>query len=390
VPVLTKPQQKFAGGRRRRWPRILLWAVLVTSAVLVCARVFAPSVVQRSINRRLNRIPGYAGQVDHIHLQIWRGAYELDGVKIVKRDGKVQEPFFKAKEIDFSVAWRELFHRRFVSDIYVEDAHLVFQRGATEATSQLSADRRWQDVIHDIFPIDITHLEIKGGSIRFIDTTREPNVNVAVENVEVLATGLRNRPSDNNEEYPAKIDVSGKSIGEGHLRLFVKLEPLADQPHFESNAELTKVALPALNNFLKAYAGVEVSQGHFELFGQMAMKNGHYEGYVKPFLDHVDFTSPNPKDEDLGRRIWQGLVAAISELFKNGKTKQIGTRIPFSGDTKNFDVGTARAIANGLHQGFIKALPHGFEGTTHPDDKSSKLPPAPPSPGEQTAKAPSS
>ena len=27
----------------------------------------------------------------------------------------------------------------------------------------MAADRRWQDVITDIFPIDITHLEIKGG-----------------------------------------------------------------------------------------------------------------------------------------------------------------------------------------------------------------------------------
>ena len=339
-------------------------------------------MVRHAVNSRLSKIPGYSGHVERIHLQLWRGAYEIDGLKIVKSNGKIREPFFSAKHIDFSVAWRELFHRKFVSDIYAQDVHLVFQKGKTEETSQLSADRRWQDVINDIFPIDITHLEISGGTLRFIDTTRDPNVNIAVQNIKVVATGLRNRPDENGEEYPAKIDVSGESIGGGHLRLFSKLDPLATQAHFELNVELKKVSLPALNDFLKAYAGVEVSKGHFEFFGQMAVQKGHYEGYFKPFLDHVDFTLPNSKDEGLGRRIWEELVAAVAELFKNGKTKQIGTRIPFSGDAKTFDVSTLRAIANGLHHGFIKALPQGFEGTTHPDDKASTLPPA--SPGPQT------
>jgi hypothetical protein len=329
------------------------------------------------------RIPGYAGNVAKVQLQVWRGAYRLDDIRIVKRNGQVREPFFKARRIDFSVAWRELFHRKFVSDIYVEDAHLVFEHGTTEETSQMAADRRWQDVITDIFPIDITHLEIKGGAIHFIDTSRQPEVDIAVEDLNVIATGLQNRPSDKGEAYPAKIDVSGRSIGNGRLRLYAKLEPLAAQAHFQLNAELIKVELPALNKFLKAYAGIEVSKGQFEIFGQIATQKGHYEGYVKPFLDHVDFTPPKSDDKNLGEHLWQSLVAAVSELFKNKATKQIGTRIPFSGDAQNFNVSTLRAIANGLHQGFIKALPQGFEGTTHPDTKSSTLPPVPPPPATQ-------
>ncbi len=389
VETLSQTREAGPAVRHRRWPLGLLYAALAVVAALAVGRLLAPAYVQRAINRRLNQIPGYAGNVAHVQLQLWRGAYRIDDIQIVKRDGKVREPFFKAKRIDFSIAWRELFHRKLVSDIYVEDAHLVFQHGATEETSQLTADRRWQDVIVDIFPIDITHFEIKGGAIRFIDTSRQPNVDIAVEDVKVLATGLRNRPSENGEAFPAKIDVSGRSIGGGQLRLFAKLEPLADQAHFQLNGELTKVELPALNNFLKAFAGIEVSKGQFELFGQIATQKGHYEGYVKPFLDHVDFTRPESDDKSVGEQVWQNVVAAVSELFKNRVTKQIGTRIPFSGDAQKFNVSTLRAIANGLHQGFIKALPHGFEGTTHPDDKSSTLPPVAPPPAKQEPASPS-
>jgi hypothetical protein len=375
-------------GRGRRWPQAVLWVVLGLAAVLLVARLLAPACVRREINDRLARIPGYAGRVADIHLQLWRGAYRIDDMQIVKRSGKVREPFFTAKRIDFSIAWREIFHGKLVSDIYVTDGHLVFLRGPTEETSQLTADRRWQDVINDIFPIDITHLEIKGGIIRFVDTTREPNVDIAIRDLEVNATGLRNRPVAKGVEFPAKIDLSGRSIGEGRLRLYAKLEPLADQAHFQLAVELTKVSLPALNDLLKAYAGIEVSRGEFEVFGQMAVQKGHYEGYVKPFLDNVDFKNPEGEDKNLGKRIWKGVITAAAELFKNRETKQIGTRIPFSGDAQSFDVSTLRAIANGLHHGFIKALPHGFEGTTHPDEKKSTLPPVPETPKQAPAGTP--
>jgi hypothetical protein len=339
--------------------------------------MLAPGYVRRAINRRLGEIPGYGGQVDKVSLQLWRGAYRLDHIRIVRSSGRIREPFFAAKEIDFSIAWRELIHRRLVSDIYVADGHLVFLRGPTEETSQMTADRRWQDVINAIFPIDITHLVINGGIIEYIDTTREPRVDIAVRDLKVIATGLRNRRAEEGQEFPASIDLSGRTFGDGDLRLYAKLEPLADQPHLQLALELKKVSLPALNDLMKAYAGVDVSRGQFELFGQMAMQKGHYEGYVKPFLERVEFKAVD--DKDLGERIKKDVLSALAELFKNRDTNQIATRIPFSGDAKNMDVGTLRTILNGLHHGFVKALPQAFEGTTHPDESKTTLPPVAPS-----------
>jgi hypothetical protein len=375
---LSEPGRKT--GRRTGW--LWLRGVLIGLAALACvaivARVIAPEYLRRAINKRLGEIPGYSGQVDRVSLQVWRGAYRLDQIRIVRSNGRVKEPFFSAKQIDFSIAWRELFRGKFVSDIYITDGHLVFLRGPTEETSQMTADRRWQDVINDIFPIDITHLVIDGGIIEYIDTTRDPRVDVAVRDLKVIATGLRNRPSEDGQEFPASIDLSGRTFGDGDLRLYARLEPLALQAHFQLALELKKVSLPALNDMMKAYAGVDVSRGQFELFGQMAMQRGHYEGYVKPFVDHVEFKPVDDKDKSLGVRLKKELVAVVAELFKNHVTRQIATRIPFSGDSNKMDVSTIRTIVNGLHHGFVKALPQAFEGTTHPDEKKSTLPPAKP------------
>jgi hypothetical protein len=380
MPV-PPPSAPLPGVRKRsRWPRRILIAAVVLVALGTGARLIAPTVLRRAINHRLDRIPGYGGHVEAIGLEVWRGAYRIYHIEIVQRSGKVREPFFTAKQIDFSLAWGELFHGKVVSNIEVTDGQLIFLRGPTQETSQLTADQRWQDVINDLFPIDITHLVINGGIIEFIDTTHQPKVDIAIRDIKVVATGLQNRPAEKGLEYPATIDISGRSIGDGDLRLHAKLEPLADQPHFLANLELKKVSLPSLNDLMRAYAGIDVSRGQFELFGQIAMQKGHYEGYVKPFLDHVDFKGFDDKNKDLGQKLWKDIVAGVAELFKNRSTKQLATRIPFSGDAKKMDVGTLRTILNGLHHGFIKALPQGFEGTTHPDDRKSTLPAVAPKP----------
>jgi Domain of Unknown Function (DUF748) len=361
-------------GHLLRWSRRCLVFAGVVAAVLLTARLLAPGYMKRAINRRLAEVPGHTGHVDGIGLHVWRGAYRIDHISIVKTNGKVSEPFFAADQIEFSVAWREIIRGRLVSDITITNARLNFVRGPSDETSQLTADKRWQDVINDIFPIVINHLDIKGGILRFVDTTRDPRVDIAVRNLSLEATGLRNRRSDTGEDFPARISLSGRTIGNGDLRLFAKLDPLADQPNFELAVELTKVTLPALNDVLRAYLHVDVSKGRFEVFGQMGMRNGHYEGYVKPFVDHLDFKYAGDDKKGLGERIWKDVVADIAAFIRNGKSKQIATRIPFSGESGTLDVGTWKTIANSLHHGFIHALSQGFEGTTHPDARETKIP----------------
>jgi hypothetical protein len=296
----------------------------------------------------------------------------MEGLKVTKSGGKVPEPFIAADRIDFSIYWKDLVRGRVVSQIYIRNIQLNFHRGRNEQESQLNADRRWKDLTNDLFPIDITFLDIKGGVLRFVDSTQTPKVDIEIKDLSIRATGLRNRVGEEKGPYPAKVQLTGTTIGGGELRLYAKIEPLADKPHFELNLELTKMVLPALNDFLHAYAGVQVAQGRFELFSQMAMRNGHYEGYIKPFFN--DLRLGDSVDESLGQRIKTRLFAAFAEFAKNNKTKQVATRIPFSGEKGALDIHTWKTIENGLHHGFVKALSQGFEGTANPDKVATTAP----------------
>ena len=348
-PARSRPWQRFS-----RTTLIILGVVVV---LLVAARLALPYVLRSAINRRLEKIPDYTGWVNDVGVSLYRGAYTLNGVVIQKRNGQVAEPYFRAERIDFSVAWRELFHGKFVSDIALEKPMLTLVEGETGEASQVTTkDQRWQDVVHDIFPIDITWLKITEGQLRYINNTTNPKADIRVAHLRVLATGLRNRADNSAGEFPATIVLEGETIGSGILKVSAQLEPLAVEPHFLVKLELEKASLPAMNEFLRAYAGVDVSKGTFSGYLEMVARDGHFEGYFKPFFDQVDFSQPAGQSRNLKQEVWEWFVSAFATIFKNHQRDEVATKIPFSGEFKNLDVHVWETIKNLLHHAFIHPL----------------------------------
>ncbi|MES2692368.1 MAG: DUF748 domain-containing protein [Verrucomicrobiota bacterium] len=343
-------------------------SVAILVIVLVGARIALPYVVKKQVNDRLGQIPGYAGSVKDIGISLLRGAYTLEGLEIYRVTGEVREPFVLANEIDFSVAWRELFRGKIVSDIYIEDGQITFVAGDTAAESQKDLDKRWQDVIEDIFPIDITHLEMRNGLVRYQDTRTKPHVDLFVRNMRVLATGLRNRPKDDGKEFPADILIEGDSLGRGKLRLAISADPLAEQPHFHLSAKLDEVNLPDLNESLRAYANVDVSSGTFRVAAEMAGKDGGFQGYVKPFFENVNFNNVEDRKKNVFSRLWENMVQGVAWLVKNKHRDQVGTRIPFQGQFGDPKYGLLTTIANLFRHGFIRAFDPTIEGSVKPDN----------------------
>ncbi len=374
-PVHVRPRTA-AAFLHRAWVYSRTLSILVgaLAALLGAARIALPSFLRSQINARLNRVPGYAGHVDGVHVALWRGAYALRGVQIVKEQGSEIDPLFSARVIDFSLAWRELIHGKVLSDIRIDDVRVNFVRAATPEASQLEVDRTWQDVVSDIFPIEITRVVINNGLVHYLDRTANPAVDVFVEHLQFGATGLRNRPSNSVERFPAHIRLTGDLIGGGRLSVWADAEPLAPQPHFEVHGQIEHVSLPALNPFLKAYGGVEVDSGDFKLYAEMAARDGRFEGYAKPFFIHVKFADFTEPGRSTSERIWQAVASGLVLILKNKAQDELATRIPFSGQFGRTHVGVWKTITSMLHNGFIHALPAAIEHSV----KSDALKPASP------------
>jgi hypothetical protein len=354
--------------RVRAWPRRVLLTVIIVAGVLLAARIALPYVVKKQVNDRLAKIPGYWGEVGDIGISLIRGAYSLHDLGIYKISGAVREPFVKAKHIDFSVAWRELFRGKIVSDIIIKNIELNFVAAGSEAVSQKDIDRRWQDVVNDLFPLEITFLEVTDGLVRYQDLTRKPPVDVFIKNTHVLATGLRNRAGERGEEFPAKIRVEGETLGGGKVSLFVTADPLAPHPHFHLSAKVDGVNLPALNESLKAYANVDVSRGTFQMAAEMGAKDGGFQGYVKPFFEDLDFNNLEDRNKGVFTRLWEKAVQGLAWLVKNKPRDQVATRIPFQGRFGDPQIGLLATIANLFRHGFVRAFNPTVEGSVRPEN----------------------
>ena len=342
--------------RWKRFPRATLVTLGMLAVLLIVARVALPHVLRSAINSRLKRIPDYTGWVDRVGVGLWRGAYTLHGVVIQKRTGRMAEPYFRAEQIDFSVAWRELFHKKFVGDIAVDKPMLTLIAGPSSDVTQLAADHRWQDAINDIFPINITWLKITDGQLRYINHTTRPEVDIRVAHVRALATGLRNRAEETGNEFPATIVLEGETIGGGGLKIAAQLEPLARDPHFLLKLELEKVSLPAMNEFLRAYGGFDVSRGTFSNYMEVVAHDGHFEGYCKPFFDQADFRQPPGETRNIKQEVWEWFVSSFATIFKNHPRNEVATKIPFSGEFRNLDVHVWQTLRNLLHHAFVHPL----------------------------------
>ena len=114
---------------RYRWPLIGLGSLIV---LLVALHLALPYLVRDYLNDKLADMGDYRGQIADVDLAWWRGAYQINGLKIVKTSGKVPVPFLDAPLIDLSVSWHSLWSdRAVVAEVTFVRPELNFVDGAS-------------------------------------------------------------------------------------------------------------------------------------------------------------------------------------------------------------------------------------------------------------------
>src|SRR5690606_32032564 len=121
----------------------------------------------------------------------------------------------------------------------------------------------------------------------------------------LVAADLRNRGAPDDVAMPARLRMTATTDAGGRMQIDGRGEPLADAPRFDVNVEVQHIALPQLNDFLRAYANVDVRAGSLSVYGEFAAADGEFEGYVKPFLENVDFADSEGQRKSLSSRFWE-------------------------------------------------------------------------------------
>jgi len=341
--------------RRLKYPLILL----ALAILLVAGRLALPYFVLDYINERLVALDGYDGHVEDIDIALWRGAYRIDGITIVRENGG-ETPFFTADHLDLSLEWRSLLEGAVVGTAAFASPTVNLVQAESGEQTQLGKGVDWFARLEEFFPFRFNTIEAQDGSVTF----RAPGIAtqdaLTAENVTAEIRNLTN-VADSGVEAFASFDADGEVLGRAPLRIAGRVDPSAGQPTFDVNMTLEKVDLVALDPWLRTYAKVDAESGSFELYSEVAANDGAFKGYVKPLMQDVNIYSSEEEEPNPLRRLWEGLVEVVAELFENQPEDQVASLIPISGRLDDPDVGVFEAIIGVLRNAFVGAFSRSLE-----------------------------
>lgn len=335
---------------KKRW--IAFWTLVV---IFIALHFALEPVALHYVNKALGNIDGYDGHVDDVDIALYRGAYAIDTLTLEKVDGDLREPFVKIDRIDLSVQWKALFKGAIVGEIIMVKPIINFQVSPATGEVEAGDGGDWTEAITSLLPIEINRFEIRNGQVHYIDDTQSPAVDVMAYNINALATNLNNA-DDNEELLPSHISLSSGISEQGSIAAEMDINILKQTPDFDLSLELKDLNLTYLKDFTDAYANFTFKEGMLYASSEIAMKDGAFDGYVKPVISDAKIIDLKNKDTNFWRKAWEVIVGTTLKVFSNQPKDQFATEVSFSGDINNTEIGIWGTLGNVLENAFLNAF----------------------------------
>lgn len=345
---------------------IIFFSILLVA--LIGFRLYLPYLIRDYVNRSLKDMEDYSGHVAAVHLALWRGAYGVRDVVIVKKEATKNSPFCSIDYLQLSIQWRALFRGSVVGRAEFIRPTLNMVQGSNSADTQLGTDNNWGKALEKLFPFNFNEISVHQGTVKFRAPGIESKDAMVLHGIEARLTNLTNVMDQNNAAF-ARFELHGKVLGNAPLEVTGRLDPYAPSPTFEIDLKLEQVKLPELNPWLQAYARVNADAGTFSLYSSSAAADRKFKGYVKPVLKDVSIVSIKEEANPL-ERLWAGLVQLVANIFKNHPQDQLATKIPFSGSIDDPKAGVFTTIVNVLRNAFVAAFSNSLDQRIHLEDVS--------------------
>ncbi|MGE8498227.1 MAG: DUF748 domain-containing protein [Pseudomonas sp.] len=343
-----------------------LWILLGLAGLVLAIHIALPYVIRDYLNEKLADMGDYRGHIVDVDLEWWRGAYRINGLKIVKADGEVPVPLLLAPGIDLSVSWQALWQdQAIVARVLFERPELNFvDGGPQEKNTQSGAGVDWREQLGKLLPITLDEVRVADGKVAFHNYTSTPPVEVAATDVNASLYNLTN-VADVSGERVATFDGQALLLGHAPLEAKAAFDPFENFEDFEFRVRATDIELRQLNDFSSAYGKFDFNAGTGDLVVEANAENGQLSGYIKPLLRDVDVFNwqQDVEDDDKGffRSIWEALVGGGETVLKNQQKNQFASRVELSGNVRDQNVSAFQAFLAILRNGFVQAFNARYE-----------------------------
>jgi hypothetical protein len=344
--------------RKRKW----IAGLAVVAVVFVAARLALPHVVEDYANRRLAALQSYEGHVGDIDIHLWRGAYSIDDIVIVKKGAQRNVPFFRSRRTDLAIEWPSLLHGSIVATARFDRPQLNLVQAESKQQSQLGDEENWRVQLQKLFPFRFNTIEVARGTVKFLAPGIETGDAITARNVRGRVTNLTNVVESGKETF-ADFRINADVLNGAPAVVAGSVNAFAREPTFDVNLEVKNVQLPQVNPWLREYIKADAEAGNFELYLELAAANGRFKGYAKPILENVDLYRSNEAEQSALRRVWEGFLDFAADVLNNDAADQVAARIPFTGTIENPETSVFATIASVLRNAFVSAFARSLEGS---------------------------
>ena len=335
----------------------IFWTLLI---LVIIVRITAPRIILQQTNKFLSDFsPVYKGHIEDLNLGIIRGAYEIRGFELLIKGNK-PERFIHAHSIDVSVAWREIFKGRLVTDIILDKLDVTLTKNTLDSFSKAKeqAKNDTKKATSKIFPVKVESLEVKNSTFEFADVISIPEEK-RWRLTEIQGRGSNLTPSEKSTRTLATLQ--GKIFDQAIIRAVANLELLKSPMQWDLDLELKDFNLPSANKVLSHKLPLTITTGTLDLYGEVISKENRIEGYVKPFLKKADIVADKEKFHGFKHGTIEISSAAANLIFRSAKERTVATKINFSYDNSDIKINSAKAFNEALKNGFLEEIPEGLD-----------------------------
>ena len=341
---------------------IVLLSILV---ILIILRIALEPIVEHYANASLSDIDGYSGSISDVDINLYRGAYQVDGLQIAKVNNGNQEPFLSIDTLDLSIEWRSLWEGALVGEVILAHPVLNFvtsQEDSDTTQNQTGEDVDWQKQLEDFMPLTLNRFEIKDGNVTYRDLSIDPTIDASLDQLYLVANNLSNV---NDTSYlPASLKAKAITIGQGEVDLDMQMNFLRQIPNLKADFKINHVDLTTLNDFIQAYGNFDVQEGEFTMISELSIDDGQLDGYIKPFFENLDvfeFEEDVVEDKGFFGKIWEALVGVGAEVVENQSRDEVATKVPIQGNLNSPSPDVSATVYNVLRNAFVDAIEKEFD-----------------------------
>ncbi|WP_285574465.1 DUF748 domain-containing protein [Geothrix limicola] len=249
-----------------------------------------------------------------------------------------------------------------LSDVELEGLRLDYvTSGATKAVEKQHAQQavKLAEKVRNApkLRLDIDVLRLKNSQFGFENRRTTPSYRVFMSHLNLDLEHLSNHQGAQHSDFHARGDL----MGSGTTTLKGRIRSTARPADFAVSLEVEDAKLVDLNGMLMAHAGVDVADGLFSLYTEIAVKNGQVEGYVKPLIKNLRISD---RQKDVAKPFRQRMklhgMQFLANLFKNHSTHAVATVAHISGSTGGPKTSEWEVIRKLIGNGIFQAILPGF------------------------------